>query len=89
MTRLLNLVPVSKGKAEDLLAVLRSETEKHKLPLTDMFGFSADTTNVMFGCNNSISRIKDAIPSCIVLKCVCHSTAFSFHASKTLPRNID
>ena len=54
-----------------------------------MFGSSADTTNVMFGCNNSISRVKDAIPSCIVLKCVCHSTAFSFHASKTLPRNID
>ena len=29
------------------------------------------TTNVIFGCNNSIvSRIKDANPSCIVVKCV-------------------
>ena len=47
-------------------------------------GFSADTTNVMFGCNNFIvSRIKDANSSCIVVKCVCHSTALSVsHCTK-------
>ena len=91
VTRLLNLVPVLKGRAEDLFAVLRNEIEKHKLSLTDLIGFSADTTNVMFGCSNSIvSRIKDVSPSCIVVKCVCHSTALSVsHASKTLPRNIE
>ena len=45
----------------------------------------------MFGCNSSIvSRIKDANPSCIVVKCGCHLTALSVsHDSKTLPRNID
>ena len=91
VTRLLNLVPVSQGKAEDLFAVLGNEIEKHKLSLTDLIGFSADTTNVMFGCNNFIiSRIKDANPSCITVKCVCHSTVLSASpASKTLPRNID
>ena len=71
VTRLFNLVPVSKGKTEDTFAVLKNEIEKHKLSLTDLIGFSADTENVMPGSKNSIlSRIKDANLSCIVVKCV-------------------
>ena len=70
---------------------MRNEIEKHKLSLTDLIGFSANTANVMYGCNKSaVSRIKDANPSCIVITSVCHSTALSVcHSSKTLPRNIN
>ena len=89
VTRLLVLVPVLKGKAEDLFVVLRNQIEKHKLSLTDLIGFSADTTNAMFGCNNLL-HLELKIQTCIVAKCVCHSTVLSVsHASKTLPGNID
>ena len=89
VTRLLVLVPVLKGKAEDLFVVLRNQIEKHKLSLTDLIGFSADTTNAMFGCNNLL-HLELKIQTCVVAKCVCHSTVLSVsHASKTLPGNID
>ena len=80
MARFLNLLIVPKGKAEHLFVVLRNEIEKHKLSLTELIGFSADTTNVMFGCNNSIvSRLKDANLSCIVLRCLYHSITLKVH----------
>ena len=86
---LLVLVPLLKGKAEDLFVVLRNQIEKHKLSLTDLIGFSADTTNAMFGCNNLL-HLELKIQTCIAAKCVCHSTVLSVsHASKTLPGNID
>ena len=89
VTRLLVLVPVLKGKAEDLFVVLRNQIEKHKLSPTDLIGFSADTTNAVFGCNNLL-HLELKIQTCIVAKCVCHSTVLSVsHASKTLPGNID
>ena len=80
VARFLNLLLVPKGKAEHLFVVLRNEIEKHKLSLTELIGFSADTTNVMFGCNNSIvSRLKDANLSCIVLRCLYHSITLKVH----------
>ena len=80
VARFLNLLLVPKGKAEPLFVVLRNEIEKHKLSLTELIGFSADTTNVMFGCNNSIvSRLKDANLSCIVLRCLYHSITLKVH----------
>ena len=90
-TKLLNLIPVTSGTAEDLFVVLSTELKKNHLGIESLIGFSADTTNVMFGCNDSIvTRIREASPTCLVLKCVCHSTALSVsHASKLLPRSID
>ena len=58
VNKLLNLVPELQGKAEDLFEALKNEIKKYKLSLTDLIGV-ADTTNVMFGCNNSIvSKLK-------------------------------
>ncbi|KAJ8932217.1 hypothetical protein NQ314_014837 [Rhamnusium bicolor] len=60
------------------------------LNIEDVLGFAADTTNVIFGQNNSIvSRIKEANPNCVFVKCVCHSVALAVsYACKELPKNI-
>ena len=56
-----------------------------------MVGFAADTTNVIFGANNSVaSRIIAANPHCLTIKCACHSCALAVtHACSTLPKNIE
>ena len=80
----------------DLFAVMKKkyeedEEEQNRLCMESMEGFSADTTNVIFGCNDSIvTQIKEASPSCFILKYVCYSTDLIVsHASNVLPRTID
>lgn len=88
-TRLLNLIPVIGETAADLFETLKSDLNKHGLEMTDVIGFAADTTNVIFGQNNSIvSWIIEANPHCLTMKCACHSCALAVsHACATLPRN--
>eukprot|EP00794_Sanderia_malayensis_P004943 gene4943-5589_t len=89
-TKLPNLIPVTSGTAEDLFTALRTALQKNHLQQENIIGFSPDITSIMFGSNDSIvTCIKEASPSCLVLKCTSHSNALSVsYASKVLPRNI-
>lgn len=85
-TRLLNLIPVLGETAAELFETLKSDLAKHDLEMTNIIGFAADTTNVIFGQNNSVtSRIMEANPHCLAIKCACHSFALAVsHACSTL-----
>jgi hypothetical protein len=87
-TRLLNLVPVQGETAADLFELMKTDLAKHDVQITQLVGFAADTTNVIFGENNSIaSRIKEENPNCLAIKCACHSCALAVsHACALLPR---
>ena len=52
-----------------------------------VIGFCADTCNVMFGANHSVSTLlKDKIPNLLTVKCSCHSLALcASYACKKLP----
>ena len=90
-TRLLNLVPVDEETAAGLFETMQSDLGKHGIEIKHLVGFAADTTNVIFGNNNSIvRRIKDANPHCLTIKCACHSCALAVsHACTVLPRHLE
>ena len=88
---LYDLVELPHGTAEILFNTLMDMFEKDDIPLSNIIGFAADTTNVMFGGNNSVvSRLKDKIPSIFVLRCICHSAHLcASHACEKLPRTAE
>ena len=90
-TRLLNLVPVDGETAAELFETMENDLRKHSIEMSHIVGFSADTTNVTFGNNNSIvTRILAANLHCIVIKCACHSCALAVsHACSVLLRNLE
>lgn len=90
-TRLLNLVPVQEETAAALFELLKTDLAKHDVQVTQLIGFAADTTNVIFGEHNSVaSRIKEENPNCLAIKCACHSCALAVsHACSLLPRNLE
>ena len=85
---LYTLVEVSSCDAESLFQVLVSHFDKDNIPLNNIIGFAADTTNVMFGEHNSVaSRLKENIPHIFVMHCICHSVYLcASHACETFPR---
>ena len=87
-TCLLNFVPVDGETAAELFLTMEDNLRKHNIEMSHVVGFSADTTNVIFGNNNSIvSRILAANPHCLVIKCACHSCALAVsHACSVLPQ---
>ena len=89
-TRLLNLVRVLGETAAEHFETLKEDLGKHDIEITNLVGFAADTTNVIFGANNSVaSRIIAANPHCLTIKCACHSCALAVtHACSTLPKNM-
>lgn len=85
-------LPVVKGQsAQQLFDTLYDELKASDLDLCNCVGFAADTTNVMFGCQNSVvSRLQERNPSLILVKCVCHSISLAVsHATKLLPKTLE
>ena len=78
-------------KAADLFELMKTDLAKHDVQITQLVGFAADTTNVVFGENNSVARrIKEENPNCLAIKCACHSCALAVsHACALLPRNLE
>jgi len=77
-TKLLNLVEVKDTTALGLFNTVKQQLNDHKLNMLDIIGFSADTTNVMFGEHNSIvEKLRRESPDYIFVKYVCHSIALA------------
>jgi len=85
------LVEVKDTTALGLFNTVKQQLTDHKLNMSDMIGFSADTTNVMFGEHNSIvEKLRRESPDCIFVKCVCHSIALAVSkVCATLPRTCE
>ena len=64
---------------------------KESIPLSNIIGFAADATNVMFGEHNSVaSRLKEKFPHVYLMQCICHSAhPCASHACEKLPRTAE
>ena len=84
---LYELVEVPEGNAEAIFQAICKVLEKDNIPLINVIGFAADTTNVMFGWNNSVvSRFQQAVPNIFIFRCICHSAHLcASHACEKLP----
>ncbi|XP_031328947.1 uncharacterized protein LOC116170670 [Photinus pyralis] len=91
VTKFFDMIEISSGKAEDLYRSLKEVIVSKNIPLTNLVGFSSDTTNVMVGHNNSVfSFLKAELKNIVCVKCSCHMIHLS--ASKAclkLPRSVE
>ena len=85
---LYELVEMTSGTADAIFKTISALFAKDDIPLTNIIGFAADTTNVMFGQHNSVaSRFRAKIPNIFIFRCVCHSAHLcASHACEKLPR---
>ena len=73
VTRVFDMVEVETATAVDLYNAIKSSFEEKKIPIKNIIGYSSDTTNVMFGENQSVvSLLKKDTPYVLAVKCSCH-----------------
>jgi len=91
LCNLYDLIELAHGDAETLFGAICNAFEKKSISLSNIIGFAADTTSVMFGQHNSVvSRLQEAIPHIYVMKCICHSVHLcASHACEKLPRTAE
>lgn len=88
---LIDLIPLKDGTATTIYTSLIESMRERGISMHNVIGFCADTCNVMFGANHSVSQllIKD-YPWIIAIKCSCHLIHLcSSYASKTLPKSVE
>ncbi|XP_018563337.1 uncharacterized protein LOC111692190 [Anoplophora glabripennis] len=77
--------------AVELYDALRNNLISKAIPLTNLVGFSSDTTNVMVGEHSSLfSNLKKDFPHIVCVKCSCHMAHLA--ASKAclkLPKHVE
>ena len=85
------MIWLSQCDAESLFQALLGLFERDGIPISNIIGFAADTTNVMFGEHNSVaSRFKERIPEIFLMHCICHSAHLcASHACEKLPRTAE
>ena len=68
------MIPTVSATAESIYKHLVDTFSKDDIPLANILGFAADTTNSMFGEHNSVvSRLKSANPNIYFMRCICHT----------------
>lgn len=84
-------IEVTAADADHITAAVLGSLEKASIPTSNIIGFAADTTNVMFGCNHSVSTLlKEKIPYLFTMKCLCHSANLcASYACEKLPRIVE
>ena len=76
ITYFFSLIPVTDTTAETLYTALNAKIMEYGLNMSDCIGIGVDGASVMVGNNNSVwTRVKEALPDCIQLRCICHSLA--------------
>ncbi|KAG5881767.1 hypothetical protein JTB14_005530 [Gonioctena quinquepunctata] len=91
ITKFFDMVEMESGTAKDLLDNLKNILINKEIPLQNLVGFSADTTNVMFGEKQSVvSLLKNELPHIVCIKCSCHMTHLATSkACLKLPRSVE
>ena len=77
--------------AQAMFDALSKELECHKIPWSNVIGYTSDTASVMVGENNSVlSRTKEKQPKLFSLGFTCHLVALCATAGlKKLPVSVD
>ena len=75
---------------ENLFLAIKKILDSYDLNFKDVVGYSSDGANNVAGQHNSVwSRVKEAAPDAVQLKCTCHSLALCVeHAFEEIPGNI-
>ena len=84
------VVTVSNVDAESLYQALTSKLSEYDLSVSDICGFASDGAANVAGQNNSVwTRVKEASPDCVQIRCICHSLALCMqHAFEVIPSSI-
>lgn len=70
----LQLAPLTECNASVIVDVLKKTPEQHGLDLHILIGIGTDNASVMVGINNGVyQKLKEEIPSLVLVICVCHS----------------
>lgn len=89
--KFLELIEMPSATAKDLMNCVQTCLTSKQIPFSNMVGFSADTTIVMFGDHVSLSAsLKTELPHIACIKCSCHTLHLA--ASKAclkLPRSLE
>ena len=87
---LLEIVSVSSATGELIFNAIKKTLDWYCLDLKKCVAFGCDGASVMVGQHSSVwSRIKDVNPSCILMKCICHSLALCVqHGFYKLPSKL-
>ncbi len=89
-TALLSASALVHATGEDLFQAVKKELQSVNLSLSNCIGLSCDGAAANVGVRNSLwSRVKEVAPTCILMKCLCHSLALAIqHAFNTMPSNL-
>ena len=69
----MDLIPVCDNTAKELYGALKASLQAKNIPMNNIVGFPSDTTNVMFGSNESVvALLKKDYPDVVTIKCSCH-----------------
>ncbi|KAJ8946591.1 hypothetical protein NQ314_008846 [Rhamnusium bicolor] len=90
-TQFFELVEAHGSTANDLFYILKDSLTSRKIPLTNLVGFSSDTTNVMVGEHHSVfSHLKEVLPHIIFIRCSRHMAHLATSkAYLKLPRHVE
>ena len=88
---LVDLAETEDGTANGIYSKMKQTFKDLNIPITNIVGFSSDTTNVMFGQNHSISQLlKCEISYVQLVKCSCHLIHLvSSQAALKLPKTVE
>ena len=88
----LGLVKIEKCDAEHIVLAIKNLLMTKNLKIINLITIGTDNSSVMTGINNGVyAKLKTAIPSIILIRCICHSIQLvTSHASpEALPRNLN
>ncbi|KAI5647013.1 hypothetical protein NE865_01268 [Phthorimaea operculella] len=90
-TNFFDLYEVESGTGQNLCTEMLNKFREQNIPLENLVGFAAVTTNAMVGAHNSVfSHLKDEIPNIACVKCSAHSIHLvASKACLKLPRSIE
>ncbi|KAJ8937234.1 hypothetical protein NQ314_011989 [Rhamnusium bicolor] len=91
VTKFFDITETSVTTADELYKCLKNSISSKNIPLSNLVGFSSDTTNVMLGDNHSVyTHLKQDLPFIVCIKYSCHMIHLSSaKACLLLPRSVE
>ena len=88
---LVDMIEVVDGTAKGIYSALKQACADQFIPMDNLIGYSSDTTNVMFGEHNSVSKLLvTEYPNVTAIKCSCHLIHLvSSYAAMKLPKGLE
>ena len=88
---LIDMIETEDASAKGIYSKLKETFNSLNIPMSNIIGYSSDTTNVMFGQYNSVVQLLTSeFPYVQAVKCSCHLIHLvSSNAAATLPKSVE